>query len=322
MDLTIIVPCYNEEKNISVFYKECIRVMTEDISGCTYEFIFVDDGSKDCSLNEIIELAKLDNNVKYVSFSRNFGKEAAIYAGLEYSCGDYVAVMDADLQDPPGLLPEMFLTLREGSFDCVATRRKDRKGEPVIRSVFSKLFYRVLNYSAKDVEIRNGARDFRMMTRKVVNAVLDMAEKNRFSKGLFSWVGFKTKWIEYDNVVRSSGESKWKFSSLTRYALDGIINYSNVPLNISSVFGIVMTIISFVILFIIVVRKIIFGDPVDGWASTVCIIIFIGGIQLLCMGIMGQYIAKTYTEVKNRPIYIVAASNMEKGNKIDGKMSI
>ena len=312
MDLTIVVPCYNEEDNIACFYEECTRILTEDMGSCSYEILFVDDGSKDNTLHVVTELSETDAHVQFLSFSRNFGKEAAIYAGLEYSCGEYVAVMDVDLQDPPALLPEMLTTLRKEDYDCVATRRKDRKGEPVIRSAFSRLFYKILNHSARGVDIQDGARDFRMMTRKVVNAVLAMAEKNRFSKGLFGWVGFKTKWIEYDNVVRSAGESKWKFSSLVKYALDGIINFSNLPLNISSVIGIVMTILSFIILLFIILRKLFFGDPVDGWASTVCIIIFIGGIQLLCMGIMGQYIAKTYMEVKNRPIYIIAKTNLEK----------
>jgi glycosyltransferase involved in cell wall biosynthesis len=260
--------------------------------------------------------------VRYISFSRNFGKEAALYAGLKYAKGKYVAVMDVDLQDPPSILPEMYKTLDEGIYDCVATRRIDRKGEPAIRSAFSRLFYKILKQGAKDVEIKDGARDFRMMTRRMVDAVLLMSEYNRFSKGLFGWVGFKTKWLEYENINRSAGESKWKFSSLTRYALDGIINYSNVPLNISSYFGILMTILSFLMLVIIIVRKILFGDPVDGWASTVCIIIFIGGIQLLCLGIMGQYIAKTYMEVKSRPIYIIAESNLEKEQYPNGETSI
>jgi len=322
MDLSIIAPCFNEEANIIRFYTECTQIITRNICDCTYEFVFVDDGSKDNTLKTIKELASGQNNVRYISFSRNFGKEAALYAGLKYAKGKYVAVMDVDLQDPPSILPEMYKTLDEGIYDCVATRRIDRKGEPAIRSAFSRLFYKILKQGAKDVEIKDGARDFRMMTRRMVDAVLLMSEYNRFSKGLFGWVGFKTKWLEYENINRSAGESKWKFSSLTRYALDGIINYSNVPLNISSYFGILMTILSFLMLVIIIVRKILFGDPVDGWASTVCIIIFIGGIQLLCLGIMGQYIAKTYMEVKSRPIYIIAESNLEKEQYPNGETSI
>lgn len=274
-----------------------------------YELIFVDDGSTDHTLKILKKLAKMDTRVSFLSFSRNFGKESAMYAGLCHAHGDYIAVMDADMQDPPSLLPEMLNIVQTGGYDCVATRRVTREGEPVIRSWFARRFYKIIN-KISDVNIVDGARDFRLMKRSMVEAVVAIGEYNRFSKGIFGWVGFQTYWISYDNTERVAGMTKWNFWKLFKYAIDGILNFSQVPLNISSWFGMAMTFFSFVILIFIILRKCLFGDPVNGWASLVCIIIFIGGIQLFCMGIMGQYIAKTYMETKKRPHYIISESNI------------
>lgn len=308
MTISLIVPCYNEEEALPIFYRETKKVL--DGMDCEHEFLFVNDGSKDKTLSILKELAKQDETVKYLSFSRNFGKEAAMYAGFSNACGDYVAVMDADMQDPPALLPEMLKILKTGEYDSVATCRKTRKGEPPIRSWFARMFYRVIN-KISDADIVDGARDFRLMKREMVEAIVEMGEYNRFSKGIFGWIGFRTYWLPYENVNRVAGETKWSFWKLLKYAIDGIINFSQAPLAIASWFGILMTFLSFVAVIFIVVRRLAFGDPVNGWASTVCIITFIGGIQLFCMGIMGQYISKTYLEVKKRPHYIVGESNME-----------
>ena len=256
----------------------------------------------------MINLSKKDERVFYYSFSRNFGKEAAMYAGLKNAKGDYVTIMDVDLQDPPSLLPEMLDKIRNEGYDSVATRRKDRKGESKIRSFFANMFYKIIN-KMSDADIVSGARDYRLMNRTMVDAVVSISESNRFSKGIFGWVGFNTYWLSYDNVERSVGKTKWSFWKLTKYAINGIIDFSNTPLDIASFFGIFMTFVSFVMLIFIVVRKLLFGDPVQGWTSTICVIIFIGGIQLFCIGIMGQYIGKTYMESKDRPIYIVSKSN-------------
>lgn len=280
-----------------------------ETEGYSYELIFVDDGSTDHTLKILKKLAKMNTRVSFLSFSRNFGKESAMYAGLCHAHGDYIAVMDADMQDPPSLLPEMLNIMQTGGYDCVATRRVTREGEPVIRSWFARRFYKIIN-KISDVNIVDGARDFRLMKRSMVEAVVSTGEYNRFSKGIFGWVGFQTYWISYDNTERVAGMTKWNFWKLFKYAVDGILNFSQVPLNISSWFGMIMTFFSFVILIFIVLRKCLFGDPVNGWASLVCIIVFIGGIQLFCMGIMGQYIAKTYMETKKRPHYIIAESNM------------
>lgn len=313
MMISLIVPCYNEQEALPIFYKETKKVLeTMDVS---YEILFVNDGSGDDTLSLLKELAAEDTQVSYISFSRNFGKEAAMYAGFCNVQGDYVAVMDADMQDPPSLFPEMVAKLEEGEYDSVATRRVTRKGEPVIRSWFARMFYKLIN-RISDADIVDGARDFRLMKKNMVDAIVEMGEYNRFSKGIFGWIGFKTYWLPYENVNRVAGETKWSFWKLLKYAIDGVINFSQAPLSVASWFGMFMTFISFVAVIFIVVRRLIFGDPVAGWASTVCIITLIGGIQLFCMGIMGQYIAKTYMEVKKRPHYIVAETNVEKIEKI------
>lgn len=305
--ITVIVPCYNEQEVLPLYLEKTTAILRS--VGNPYEFLFVDDGSKDGTLRLIQEAAEKDEHVKYLSFSRNFGKEAAMYAGLCNATGDYVAVMDADLQDPPELLAEMVRILDEGEYDCVATCRKSRKGEPPVRSWFARKFYQIMNLIS-DADIRDGARDYRMMKKDMVSAIVRMTEYNRFSKGIFGWVGFNTFWLPYENVERAAGESKWSFWKLVRYAFEGFINFSHVPLSIASWFGFFMTGLAFVMLVFIVVRKLLFGDPVAGWASTICVIIFIGGIQLFCTGVMGQYIAKIYSETKNRPIYIVNKTNL------------
>lgn len=311
--LSIIVPCYNEEDTLLIFYEETTQIVQK--TGCEYEIIFVDDGSSDNTLSELKELARQDNHINYLSFSRNFGKEAAMYAGFCNVQGDYVAVMDADMQDPPALLPQMLKILQSGEYDSVATRRVSREGEPVIRSWCARRFYKIIN-KISDVDIVDGARDFRLMKRDMADAVAAMGEYHRFSKGIFGWVGFRTYWLPYENAKRIAGETKWSFWKLLKYAVDGIINFSQAPLSIASWFGLFMTACSFFMLFVIVIRKIIFGDPVAGWASIVCIIIFIGGLQLFCLGIMGWYLSKTYMETKRRPHYIVAESNKENVEKV------
>lgn len=300
---------YNEQEALDILYRELKRV-TETIPDHEFEYLFVNDGSKDATLDEIKKLAEQDARVRYVSFSRNFGKEAAMYAGLKSASGDYVALMDADLQDPPALLPEMIRMIESGECDNVATRRVNRKGEPPIRSFFAKCFYKVMR-KLTHIEIADGARDYRLMSRAMVNSILSVCEYNRFSKGIFAWVGYETRWLEFENVERAAGETKWSFWKLVRYSFDGIVNFSDTPLRISSYLGLLLTGLSFVAIIIEVIRALVFGDPVAGWPSLVCIITFIGGIQLFCMGIMGQYIAKTYMEVKRRPHYIVKESNIE-----------
>lgn len=305
--LSIIVPCYNEAESLPIFYKEISSILRS--INREYELIFVNDGSKDNTLNLLKSFAEQNVKVKYLSFSRNFGKEAAMYAGFCQAQGDYVAVMDADMQDPPSLLPEMISILDTREYDSVATRRVNRLGEPPIRSWFARMFYQVIN-RISDADIVDGARDFRLMNRAMVDAIVGMKEYNRFSKGIFGWIGFRTYWMAYENVERVAGETKWNFWKLFKYAIDGIINFSQAPLSVASWFGIIMTFVAFVMMVFVFVRKLMFGDPVAGWASTICIIIFIGGIQLFCLGIMGQYIAKTYMETKKRPHYIIAESSL------------
>ena len=307
--ISIVVPMYNEQEALDILYRELKRV-TETIPEHEFEYLFVNDGSKDATLDEIKKLAEQDARVRYVSFSRNFGKEAAMYAGLQSASGDYVALMDADLQDPPALLPQMIQMIESGECDNVATRRVNRKGEPPIRSFFAKCFYKVMR-KLTHIEIADGARDYRLMSRAMVDSILSVSEYNRFSKGIFAWVGYETRWLEFENVERAAGETKWSFWKLVRYSFDGIVNFSDTPLRISSYLGLLLTGLSFVAIIIEVIRALVFGDPVAGWPSLVCIITFIGGIQLFCMGIMGQYIAKTYMEVKRRPLYIVKESNIE-----------
>ena len=312
--ISLIVPCYNEEEALPLFYEETLKVLsTMDVD---YELILVDDGSKDKTLQVMQDLSAKNEHVKYVSFSRNFGKESAMYAGFCNARGDYAAVMDADMQDPPSLLPQMFAILEEGEYDSVATRRADRKGESKVRSWFARRFYEIIN-KISNTEIVDGARDFRLMKREMVDAILSMSEYNRFSKGIFGWVGFRTYWLSFENVERVAGTTSWNFWGLFRYAIDGIVNFSNAPLDIASGFGIIMTIVAFIMLVFIIVRKLLFGDPVAGWASTMSVIIFIGGIQLLCLGVMGQYIGKTYLETKRRPQYIVGKTNIKDEGKRD-----
>lgn len=308
--ISVIVPCFNEEDSLPFFYEEINKVSNE-MNEVSFEFLFVDDGSKDRSLSILKEYAFKDERVKYISFSRNFGKEAAIYAGLKNSCGDYVVIMDADLQDPPALLPEMYQVVSEEGYDSAATRRVSRKGEPPVRSFFARLFYKIMN-RISDADIMDGARDYRLMNRKMVDAILSMCEYNRFSKGIFGWIGFDTKWIEYENVERVAGETKWSFWKLFKYSIEGITAFSIEPLQIASVFGVLFSFVALIMIIVIIVRTLIFGDPTSGWPSLVCIIMLIGGIQLLCIGILGQYLAKTYLETKNRPIYISKDTNINK----------
>lgn len=308
MKVSVIVPCYNEQEALPIFYQEITNVFSQ--IKCDYELLFINDGSHDNTLQSLKLLAEKDEHVLYISFSRNFGKESAMYAGFCNASGDYVAVMDADMQDPPSFLPKMLEILQKGEYDSVATRRADRKGEPPIRSWFARCFYRIIN-KISDADIVDGARDFRLMKREMVDAIIAMSEYNRFSKGIFGWIGFRTYWLPYENVERVAGESKWSFWRLFKYAIDGIINFSQASLSIASWFGMFMTGISFIMLLAIVIRRIAFGDPVAGWASTICVIIFIGGIQLFCIGVIGQYIAKMYMETKHRPHYIASESNMK-----------
>lgn len=306
--ISIIVPCYNEEPAIPYFYEE-INKVSKDMK-TNFEFIFVNDGSKDKTIEVIKKYAKKDKRVKYINFSRNFGKEAAMYAGLESSTGDYIAIMDADLQDPPSLLPEMLEFLENNSeYDCVGTRRVTRKGEPPIRSFFARMFYKLINKISK-TEMVDGARDYRLMSRQMVNSILELKEYNRYSKGLFQFVGYKTKWLEYENIERVAGETKWSFWKLFIYALEGIIAFSTAPLAISSIAGILFCFIAFIMILFIIIKTLIYGDPTSGWPSLVCIIFFVSGIQLFCLGIMGQYLSKTYLETKRRPIYIVKDTNI------------
>lgn len=306
MKISVVIPCYNEEESIELFYKEinCVaKKMDYD-----FEFIFIDDGSTDSTMSILRALSNSDERVKYVSFSRNFGKESAIYAGFSKANGDYVVMMDADLQDPPELLPHMMEYMEEG-YDSVATRRVTRRGEPPIRSFFARMFYKIIN-KISDIDIVDGARDYRLMTAQMKDAIISMQEYNRFSKGNFGWVGFHTKWLEYENVERVAGETKWSFWKLFLYSLEGITAFSTAPLVLASMFGIVFCFLAFIMILFVIIRTLAFGDPVAGWPSMVCIIFLMGGIQLLCIGIIGQYLSKTYLETKNRPKFIIKDSNI------------
>lgn len=307
--ISIIVPCYNEEEAIPLFYEE-INKTSKEIKDYDFEFIFVNDGSKDNSALIMKELAKKDKRVKFIDFSRNFGKEAAMYAGLELSSGDFITTMDVDLQDPPSLLPEMIKGITEEGYDCVATKSTSRNGYSFLRKTFTKWFYKIIAKISK-TEMVAGARDYRLMTRQMVNAIINMKEYNRYSKGLFSFVGFKTKWIEFENQERVAGTTKWNFWKLFSYAIDGIVGFSTAPLIISSIIGVLFCLISFIIIIFIVIRTLIFGDPTSGWPSLACIIFFVSGVQLFCIGIIGQYLSKVYLEVKNRPIYIIKDTNIK-----------
>lgn len=300
--LSVIVSCFNEEQSIPLFYKE-INNVSKKMKFIDFEFIFINDGSKDKTLDILKKYAKKDSRVKYISFSRNFGKEAAMYAGLKHSKGDLVTLMDADLQDPPSLLEEMYNYIEKG-YDQVGTRRVSRKGEPVIRSFFARLFYKIINKMSK-IEMVDGARDYRLMKREVVDSILELKEYNRYSKGIFSFVGYETKWLEYENIERVAGETKWSFWKLLKYAMEGIISFTTAPLALASFFGFIMCFIALLSIIYIIIRTLLFGDPVAGWPSLVCLILLTSGIQLFCVGIIGQYLAKNYLETKNRPIYII-----------------
>ena len=301
--ISIVVPCYNEQESLPLFYGEMDRV-TKLMPEVDFELLFVDDGSKDQTLPKLRALAAQDARVRFVSFSRNFGKEAGMLAGLEHATGDFVALMDADLQDPPALLPELYRAVTEKGFDCAATRRVTRAGEPPIRSFFARCFYKLIN-RISDADIVDGARDYRLMRRTMVDAILSMKEYNRFSKGIFGWVGFRTKWVPYENIERAAGETKWSFWKLFRYSLEGIIAFSTAPLAIASVLGFLCCFSAFVYMLVIIIRTLAFGDPVGGWPSLMCVILFLGGLQLFTIGILGQYLARTYLETKRRPSYLV-----------------
>ena len=311
--ISIIVPCYNEEEALPLFYKEINKVsetMDEE-----FEFIFVNDGSKDKTLEVIKNLSTLDKRCKYINFSRNFGKESAMYAGLELSTGNYITLMDADLQDPPSLLPKMLKLIKEEGYDSVGTRRVTRKGEPPIISFFARMFYKIINKMSK-VEMVDGARDYRLMTRQMTDAIINLKEYNRYSKGLFSFVGFNTKWLEYENVQRVAGETKWSFWKLFLYAIDGIVAFTTAPLTIAAIMGLIFCLIAFIMIIVIIVKTIAFGDPTSGWPSLACIIFLVSGVQLFALGIIGQYLSKTYLETKKRPIYIIKETNIsERNNK-------
>lgn len=307
--ISLVVPCYNEEEVLPYFYEEFCKA-AEQLAEYTVEVIFINDGSRDRTLAVLREFAQIDSRVKYISLSRNFGKESAIYAGFDHADGDYVVMMDADLQDPPSLLPEMMRAIKEEGYDSAATRRVTRKGEPAVRSFFARRFYHLMR-KISSAEIMDGARDYRLMTRQFKNAVMQMSEYNRFSKGIFGWVGFRTKWIEFDNIERKAGETKWSFWKLFKYSIEGIMAFSTVPLAIASVFGIVSCVAAFVLLIAIMARTIMLGDPVAGWPSLMCIVLLLGGIQLLGIGILGMYLSKTYLETKKRPIYICGETNLD-----------
>lgn len=306
--LSIIVPCFNEQDSIDIFYKESINFISD--LKVLYEIIFIDDGSRDNTLEKIKNLSEIDDNVKYISFSRNFGKEAALYAGLKKSTGDYVVVMDVDLQDPPKLLPKMLEIIQNCEYDIVGTRRVSRKGEPVIRSFFARLFYKFIN-TVSDMKLVDGARDYRLMTRQVTDSILELDEYNRFSKGLFTWVGFKTYWIEYENIERAVGETSWSFWGLLKYSIEAIVSFSTVPLSLSTFFGVLFSLVSFVAILFIIIKNLLYSNPVPGWPSTVCLILFVSGIQLISIGILGKYLEKTYIETKNRPIFIIKETNLD-----------
>lgn len=315
--ISIVIPCFNEEKTIPFFINEMKKTSTEMKKkyNVDFEYIFVDDGSKDNTAKTIKEYAKTSRNIKYIIFSRNFGKESALYAGLKKSTGNYVAIMDVDLQDPPAMLPEMYEAVSSGEYDAAAARRVTRKGEPLIRSFFARMFYKLIN-KISQTEIVDGARDFRLMSRKMVDSILKLSEYNRFSKGIFSWVGFNTKWLEYKNIERVAGETKWSFFKLLCYSIDGIVAFSTAPLAISSLLGVLFCFVSFIMIIFIIAKTLMFGDPVAGYPSLVCIIFLLSGLILLCTGIQGQYLAKTYMETKKRPLFITKEESLNEQESI------
>ncbi len=309
--ISVVVPSFNEQEAVPLFYKEMAKELDSlkgEFDGLEGEIIFIDDGSKDDTLKEVLELRKSDKRVRYVSFSRNFGKEAALFAGLEHARGDYIVTMDADLQDPPSLLAEMLRAIKEEGYDSAATRRVTRKGEPPIRSFFARCFYKLINRMS-NTDIVDGARDYRIMTRKMADSILSMPEYNRFTKGIYGWIGFKTKWLEYENIERVAGETKWSFWKLFKYAIDGIVGFSTAPLSFATLVGIFMAFVAFLLIVFIIIKKLVFGDPTSGWSSMVCILLMLSGIQMFCLGIVGQYLSKTYLETKKRPIYIAAKTS-------------
>lgn len=318
--ISIVIPCYNEEEALPVYYREMSRIMKE-MADTEFELLFVDDGSTDRTLGILKEMNENDARCRYLSFSRNFGKEAALYAGLKNAQGEYVATMDVDMQDPPGLLPEMYRILKEENYDSVATRRSTRTGEPRIRSFLSESFYKFINKISR-TEIVNGVRDYRLMKRKMVDAVLGMSEYNRFSKGIFEWVGFRTKWLEFQNVGRCAGETKWSVKKLFMYSLEGITGFSVAPLSLASIVGVMFCALAFLMILVIIIRTLIWGDPVSGWPSLACIIFMVSGIQLFCTGIVGQYLSKTYLETKHRPIFILKDSSEENTGGSHEKVSV
>ncbi len=317
--ISVIVSCFNEEKALPIFYKKIEEVRIRDFFDTDFEYVFIDDGSKDKTLEIIKDLASKDEKIKYISFSRNFGKEAAMLAGLETVEGDYITLMDADLQDPPELLRKMYDIIVEEGYDCVGTRRVSRKGEPPIRSFFARIFYKLIN-KMSNVEMVDGARDYRLMTKQMKDAIISMKEYNRYSKGLFSFVGFKTKWLEYENIERVAGETKWSFWKLFKYALEGITAFSTVPLVLASFIGLIFCLISFILIVVIIIKTLVFGDPTSGWPSLTCIIFMVSGIQLFSLGIIGQYLSKTYLEVKKRPIYIIREQKIGKEQMNENKV--
>ena len=312
--ISVIVSCYNEEESLPLFYEEMEKVRKQDFENIDFEYVFVNDGSKDKTLEKMKELARKDDKVRFISFSRNFGKEAAMYAGLKATTGDFVTWMDADLQDPPAMLRKMYDAIKEEGYDCVGTRRVTRKGEPVIRSFFARMFYKIIN-KMSDVEMVDGARDYRLMTRQMANSVIEMQEYNRYSKGLLSFVGYETKWLEYENIERVAGETKWSFWKLFKYAIEGITAFSTVPLVMSSLLGIIFCFVAFIMIIVIIIKTLVMGDPTSGWPSTVCIIFLVSGVQLFSLGIIGQYLSKTYLEVKKRPIYIIKETEKDMKEK-------
>lgn len=310
MLLSVIIPCYNEEDNINPFFDEMEKVRQQIQNDTDLELVFVDDGSSDHTFDLLYDLSKTHSFVKYVRFSRNFGKEAAMLAGLENAVGDYVVLIDADLQDPPSLIPEMLDLIRGGEYDRIATRRIDRTGEPPIRSFLAKMFYKIIN-KISNVRIMDGARDFSMMSRRMVNSILSLKERTRFTKGLFEWAGFRTHWISFNNHQRNDGKTKWSLFKLFRYSIEGIVSFSSLPLVISSVIGLMLFLLSIIMIIAIIVKKVFFGDPVEGWPSLACIILFVSGLQQMCIGVLGSYLSRVFIETKQRPIYVVMDSNTE-----------
>lgn len=312
--ISIIVPCYNEEESIPLFYDKIIE-LADDMNYVDFEFIFINDGSKDSTIKEIKKLNEIDNRVRFISFSRNFGKEAAMYAGLENSEGDYAVIIDVDLQHPPELIEEMYKRIKNQGFDCVATRRKNRAGEPVVRAYFSRKFYKIIN-KISDTHIVEGATDYRLMKRKMVDAILSVKEYNRFSKGIFEWVGFDTDWIAIENQERQAGSTTWSFWSLLKYSMEGFLAYTTIPLLLASILGVGLFGISIIYAIFIICKTLIVGESVAGWPTIACLILFLSGIQLLCVGILGQYLSKTYLEAKHRPIYITKESEVDNINDL------